>query len=1605
MEAICGLFLVVGLLLFLGHLFFRWPGRMDPLDIMAVEASKMLNDGLIDFPTYQKILSAIAARKTGQPIGTTLARPWPPTLPLPLPVYPVEPEQLEAEQEQLQAKQEAEDELPEPWELDENGIPIAIAAPIAENREAAEEPSPASQASADPIEIEPPAAPAKGFISFMEESNIRWGEMLAGLLIVGCSIALVVSFWADIAARPWLQFSVFTAVTAAFFAVGLYSEHQWKIRTTSRGVLLIALWLVPLNFLAFAAFSRGQLPQAQTLVCQGLALLLLGRLVWRAGRVLMPWAAGPMTIGLIGISASLLLVGRIDLPGRLAPGSMPLAFYLAPPAWLLLRLRPRRRVHAAIARQVLSALGATSFAMTLAMALLGQSLAKTGPVANALCLPVAWAALAPLGIGLTLWRKLPAVAAPALRIVTATLALVGGLLLLISIAAAWPDAPRMLAIALAGFVVIGLLSVFWRLPEANWLSLPCGLLAWILLLHLPHAIPGGNLLQTLARPINGALLLPPTIALLVGGFTLPLRWRSYALPLRAMGFVAMACSLTLLIPDFRKTDSDFGTAVVGGYALTALFLAVWRGSNRFAVIGWILSILAIIHAVILYAPLPYDSPLALLTAAGLTLIVYIGTRRAPRWLHQVAQDTAGLATAVTLAALAESVWFFNDFASRRQAAGVGGCIAALLIVEAIALSLRGLLIVGQCVAAVSLTLVADADLTWSGEPILVFQVSALLAGLASIIGSLVGAPRVVAPKFQWASAATLNAFLVTSGVMFLLLFPEGRNIADDVADGWGVAAAGVLAVAGLLRLRRGEGQWRQAVGAASLAIAALATVGLQHQTNGWGAHHLLMAFSGAIAWGLLWLDAWEAPSPAVSAPQLAMACEPAAAPLLQYATQRPADDAATVANRRPLNGWIIIAAFLSGGLAIREAIGDPMIPWSSAAGALNLTLLTALIALRAGWRRLLFVSAALLQFAALIVFCYRAPASWRNPPGLAASQVAVCAWGGLAWLALELTLFPRRAKLIPGRIAPHQLARFAAFVSLMILTAVVYSDAHARGSGGGPLMLLAFSSVLALSIASLWDPAARYAAASLYLIGVMGCMLAVAEAGAADWFAGNALLLALAGYALLTAIALGWRSWLAAKAATLGLPTRAQRMQVIFNGQRLIGAMTVLAAGHMQFELANRPQRTLIALAAVAQFLPLKQVFPRHRAVALIALLASVLFLGWSCLTVRSNVSDEWWAMGLAIMTMAALLLGLLAPRLQFLSADWRLHATGVALLAATAAGAMFEGLVVSTSEAPAASPTAVFIAVASLLVACAALTWSAAQGEQAGPNAATRQSMVVGVQLLLLVTACYLGLVDGAIRRWFAAYWPLAVLLLALADITAARAGRATGKPAMADALRRSGLALPILLLGGIWLYPPTGISAAQSLLLAALFYIVMAAVDGSRGLGFLAALEANDALWHLLSEHEALAFSRHPQLWIIPVAVAVLAAAQLNRRAIAPRWLTGVRYAALLFIYVSSTADIFLSGVAQAPWLPLALAGLAMGGVMIGVWLRIRPFLLLGASFLLVAVINMIYFAASALHWTWIWYVAGILTGCAVLVLFALFEKRRQRMISLVENLRQWE
>ena len=91
--------------------------------------------------------------------------------------------------------------------------------------------------------------------------------------------------------------------------------------------------------------------------------------------------------------------------------------------------------------------------------------------------------------------------------------------------------------------------------------------------------------------------------------------------------------------------------------------------------------------------------------------------------------------------------------------------------------------------------------------------------------------------------------------------------------------------------------------------------------------------------------------------------------------------------------------------------------------------------------------------------------------------------------------------------------------------------------------------------------------------------------------------------------------------------------------------------------------------------------------------------------------------------------------------------------------------------------------------------------------------------------------------------------------------------------------------------------------------------------------------------------------------------------------------------------------------PWLPAVLAALSILGVFAGILLRVRAFLYLGTAFLVVALMTIIWHAAIHEQRTWILWVAGIVTGALIIALFGLFEKRRDDVLRMVEQLKQWQ
>jgi hypothetical protein len=70
----------------------------------------------------------------------------------------------------------------------------------------------------------------------------------------------------------------------------------------------------------------------------------------------------------------------------------------------------------------------------------------------------------------------------------------------------------------------------------------------------------------------------------------------------------------------------------------------------------------------------------------------------------------------------------------------------------------------------------------------------------------------------------------------------------------------------------------------------------------------------------------------------------------------------------------------------------------------------------------------------------------------------------------------------------------------------------------------------------------------------------------------------------------------------------------------------------------------------------------------------------------------------------------------------------------------------------------------------------------------------------------------------------------------------------------------------------------------------------------------------------------------------------------------------------------------------------------------LRVRAFLFLDVTFLFLVVLSQIWHAAVDRAQTWVWWASGIVLGLAILTLFAFFEKRRNDVVKMIEEIRHW-
>lgn len=643
-----------------------------------------------------------------------------------------------------------------------------------------------------------------------------------------------------------------------------------------------------------------------------------------------------------------------------------------------------------------------------------------------------------------------------------------------------------------------------------------------------------------------------------------------------------------------------------------------------------------------------------------------------------------------------------------------------------------------------------------------------------------------------------------------------------------------------------------------------------------------------------------------------------------------------------------------------------------------------------------------------------------------AINVAAACLAGILWLWLELRA--RRLSPAPaGRDA--SVHHFIALGSLAVM-AYVLLVSFTEGVAGRSYAQLSFAlgwiavaSLAALMIACLWDQNAKYAGAGIYLVGLVAAALGLRQSHLDQRPLIWAALMTLSIYSVIGGLLWRQRAVLLKWGAQLGIPPRLDEDSPELSWLQVFTGIVVVIVSLMAFDVDLWfPEWTLritAALAVIIQALALTLVAPTvsrpaWRKAAFTVFALGAVFFGWAWLI--PGLTGTWLNRAVIVMVeMFAFVtvFGLELDKALTREPDWT-RAIRECIPWMTGVGSLALIFVLCTEVyhqwvfgAVHTNPLAL-VTVGLALIAASIICIVFALSPKRDPLALSdsrRQNYVYVSEFMLAVFFMHIRLtMPWLFTGFFERYWPLVVVALAYVGVAVSEILRRQNVLVLAHPIERTGVFLPLLPVLGFWI-TKTDVDYSVLLFIVGGLYGVLAILRSSFVFGMLAVLAGNGGLWYLWHRTTDFGFLQHPQLWLIPVALSVLVAAYINRRDFSEEQMIGIRYLSLLTIYVSSTADIFINGVATSPWLPLVLAALSLAGVFAGIMFRVRAFLLLGSVFLLLAITTMIYYASANFGWTWLWYVAGIVTGAMIIFTFAMFEKKREEMLRVVEGFREWQ
>lgn len=326
----------------------------------------------------------------------------------------------------------------------------------------------------------PPATPSRTAADmlqgFMEESNIRWIEVLAGMSIVICAIGLVVSLRhaLNIPYFPALLFGIFTVF---FHIAGLYTLRYWKLHAVSRAILVIALLLVPLCFSAGMVLSGegdAQRPLGDPIQMAAviIGLAVFGWVAYSGSRELVGEGALRLTAAILGCSVGQVVINRGAVEG-LARGPMtllalvPVASFLLAAIGQIWRAQAWKRMSSRRIEQTFLLLGVSLFALLPPLVLLVFKIEPRWPTFKQLSPILSLVATSVLTIGLVVHRRALAEHLAPLRTAGTAIALLGGALLILFWVVAWPQPALMFNVSLLTGVLLLAIAIRTKLPALH----------------------------------------------------------------------------------------------------------------------------------------------------------------------------------------------------------------------------------------------------------------------------------------------------------------------------------------------------------------------------------------------------------------------------------------------------------------------------------------------------------------------------------------------------------------------------------------------------------------------------------------------------------------------------------------------------------------------------------------------------------------------------------------------------------------------------------------------------------------------------------------------------------------------------------------------------------------------------------------------------------------------------------------------------------------------------------------------------------------------------------------------------------------------------------